>query len=74
LEKWKEVSFEEMLQSDSPIKCDHWLLSNSENNFGIDLTQPFVFSEFLHEIGDFLTSMNCKSIFQHAKWYIINED
>ncbi|MFS0878290.1 hypothetical protein [Solibacillus isronensis] len=71
--KWKEVSLEEMLKSDSPIKCDVWLLSNSRIKYGVDLTQPMLFNEFLHLIGTHLTSMNCKSLFKQANWYIIDE-
>lgn len=71
--KWKEVSFEEMLKSDSPIKCEVWLLSNSKNKYGVDLREPMLFNKFLKLIGTHLTSMNCKSLFEQAKWYIIDE-
>lgn len=69
-----EVSFEGMLKSDCLIVCEHWTLFNSINEFGIDFTQPMLFREFLQEIGKHLTSMNCKSLFHQAKWYVWTSD
>jgi hypothetical protein len=71
--KYKRVSIEEMLQSDSPIVCDCWLLSNSVIKYGVDFKQPMLFNEFLVLVGTHLTSLNCKSLFQQANWYIIDE-
>ncbi len=71
--KYKRVPFEEVLQSDSPIVCDCWLLSNSVIKYGVDFKQPMLFNEFLSLIGEHLTSLNCKSLFQQANWYIIDE-
>jgi hypothetical protein len=70
---FKEVSFAEMLSSDSPVICEHWLLSNGKKFYGVDFTEPMYFNVFLEKIGENLSGMNCKGIFESAKWYIINE-
>ena len=71
--KYKEVPFKIMLKCDGEIICDCWLLSNSINKYGIDLTKPMYFSELLKNIGTYLTSMNCSSIFEQSKWYVIDD-
>lgn len=71
--KWREVPFEIMLKCDGKILCDCWLLSNSINKYGVDLKKPMMFNEFLRQIGEHLTSLNCSSLFQQAKWYVIDD-
>jgi hypothetical protein len=69
----KEVPFETMLKCDGEIICDCWLLSNSINKYGIDLTKAMLFNDFLKLIGTYLTSLNCKSLFSQAKWFVIDD-
>lgn len=71
--KYKQVPFEIMLKCDGDIICESWLLHNSLNKYGEDLTQPMLFDHFLKAIGEHLTSMNCKSIFTSGKWYVIDD-
>lgn len=71
--KWREVPFEIMLKCDGDIKCECWLLSNSINKYGLDLRQPMELNEFLKLIGTHLTSMNCSSLFEQSKWYVIDD-
>lgn len=71
--KYKEVPFETMLKCDGEIICDCWLLNNSINMHGVDLRQPMLFGEFLRQIGTHLTSFNCQSLFNQAKWYVIDD-
>ena len=71
--KYREVPFEVMLKCDGEIKCECWLLSNSINKYGVDLTQPMLFNEFLRQIGTHLTAMNCQSLFAQSKWYVIDD-
>lgn len=71
--KWREVPFEIMLKCDGDIKCECWLLSNSINRYGVDLNQPMALRDFLRLIGTHLTSMNCSSLFEQAKWYVIDD-
>ncbi|PEP21711.1 hypothetical protein CN566_28320 [Bacillus wiedmannii] len=71
--KYTEVPFEVMLQCDGEIICECWLLSNSINEFGVDLRKPMFFNEFLRQIGTHLTSMNCQSLFKQAKWYVVDD-
>lgn len=72
--RFVEVDFNSMLNSDCPMVCKHWLLSNSINKYGVDFKQPMMFNEFLQMIGTFMTSLNCKSLFQQAEWYIYTCD
>jgi hypothetical protein len=71
--KYKEVPFEIMLKCDGEIMCECWLLHNSTIKYGVDLRKPMLFNEFLAQIGIHLTSMNCSSLFQQAKWYVIDD-
>lgn len=71
--KWRKVPFEIMLKCDGDIKCKCWLLSNSQNKYGVDLREPMSFCVFLKQIGTYLTSMNCQSVFQQAEWYVIDD-
>ena len=71
--KYKEVSFEIMLKCDGKIICECWLLHNSIDKYSIDLTKPMYFNELLRHIGTHLTSMNCSSLFEQAKWYVIDD-
>jgi hypothetical protein len=73
MNRYKEVSFKEMLKSDGEIVCDCWLLSNSVNKYGVDLQTPMMLNEFLRQIGTYLTPMNCSSLFNQSKWYVIDE-
>lgn len=71
--KYREVPFEVMLKCDGEIKCDCWLLSNSINKYGVDLKRPMLLNEFIRQIGEHLTAMNCQSLFSQAKWYVIDD-
>lgn len=71
--KYVEVPFEVMLGCDGEIKCVYSSLSNSINKYGVDLTQPMLFNEFLRQIGTYLTAMNCQMLFKYAKWYVIDD-
>lgn len=66
----KQVTFEEMLGRDEMIVCDYWVLNNSINKYGVSFKEPMLFSDFLFLIGKHLSSMNCKSLFKNAKWYV----
>lgn len=68
-----EVPFETMLKCDGDIMCDCWLLNDSVNRYGVDLTKPMPFNKFLELIGKHLTSMNCSSIFRQARWFVISD-
>jgi hypothetical protein len=70
---YTQVPFETMLKCDGEIICDCWLLRNSLNKYGIDLTKPMLFNEFLRQIGTHLTPMNCKSLFGQGMWYVIDD-
>jgi hypothetical protein len=65
-----KLDFDSMLNSDCPIVCRHWLLSNSKNQYGIDFTEPMYFNEFLRNIGEHLSGLNCKGLFKNAEWFI----
>lgn len=67
--KWREVPFEIMLKCDGEIICKHWLLYNRD----VDLESPMYFGEFIRQISFHLTDFNCKSLFQQAKWYVIDD-
>jgi len=71
--KYVQVPFQVMLHCDGKIKCECWVLSNSRIDYGVDLEQPMMLNEFLHKVGEHLTSMNCKSLFEEAKWFVIDD-
>lgn len=71
--KYVEVPFDIMLKCDGEIICDYWLLDNSINKYGVDFKRPMLFNTFLKLIGVHLTPMNCKSLFQQTKWYVIDD-